>query len=156
MKDKSQEKNRTPVKGLSLREENFCISYATIGSDTYSNGTKSAIDAGYSEKSAHSAAWRLLKKTKILQRNTEIQQEQMQRLNLNSDKVLADLEHVRCEALRKGELSNAIRASELQGKSLGMFGVGTLVLDVERERELTDAEQAEARRIAQIRLADTG
>ncbi len=40
------------TKELTAKEEAFCVAYTTIGSETFSNGTKSAIEAGYAEDSA--------------------------------------------------------------------------------------------------------
>ena len=40
------------MKELSQREAAFAVHFTTIGSDTFSDGKKSAVAAGYSEKSA--------------------------------------------------------------------------------------------------------
>ena len=51
----------------------FCRCYATPGTDTYGNGAKSAIAAGYSKKNAASQASRMLRKPCILRRIIELQ-----------------------------------------------------------------------------------
>jgi len=81
------------AKELTPKQEIFCVHYTTIGSETFSNGTKSAIASGYSEKSAYSQASTLLKNPKIQQRIKELHTENMSRNNITVDKVLADLEH---------------------------------------------------------------
>ena len=48
-------------KSLTPRQDSFCVHYTTIGSETYSHGTKAALAAGYSESSAHVTATKLLK-----------------------------------------------------------------------------------------------
>jgi hypothetical protein len=62
---------------LSVKESAFCAEYAREG-----HGTKSAILAGYAERSAHVAASRMLKKDKI-------KKEIMRLTNLKIDKVVA-------------------------------------------------------------------
>lgn len=57
-------------KKLKGREERFCLEYII----DY-NATKAAMRAGYSEKSAANAGYRLLKKDEILARVREIQEE---------------------------------------------------------------------------------
>ena len=41
------------TKTLTPKQDSFCVHYTTIGAETFSNGTKSAIAAGYSEKGAY-------------------------------------------------------------------------------------------------------
>ena len=53
------------MKELSQREAAFAVHFTTIGSDTFSDGKNSAIAAGYSERSAHVAASRLLKRERV-------------------------------------------------------------------------------------------
>jgi phage terminase small subunit len=103
------------------KQDRFCVLYTTIGAETFGNGTKSAIAAGYSEKSAYSQACNLLKNPKIQQRIRELHKENMRRNNVTTDSVLANIEHDRMLARQKGDISSAIRADELQGKYLAMF-----------------------------------
>jgi len=140
---------------LSPQEKAFCVAYASIGSETYSNGKASALAAKYSEKSAHSCAWRLLQRPHIRGRIEEIQKDAMNRNYMTTDKVLADLEHARREALRTGKLAEAIRASEFQGKFLSMFSDRSIyVSEREESRELTEQEQEQAKRIAEIMVKE--
>jgi len=108
-------------KELTPKQENFCIHYTTIGGETFGNGTKSAIAAGYSEKSAYSQASTLLKSPKIQQRIKDLHAENMSRNNITVDKVLADLEHDKIMARHAGQYSVAKECSVAQGKYLAMF-----------------------------------
>lgn len=114
-----------------LKQESFCVHYTTIGSETFCHGTKSAIAAGYSEKSAYSQASTLLKNPKIQQRIKELHTENMSRNNITVDKVLADLEHDKIMARQAGQYSVAKECSVAQGKYLAMFTDKTLTEEVE-------------------------
>ncbi|MHC5075187.1 MAG: terminase small subunit, partial [Planctomycetota bacterium] len=106
---------------LTAKQESFCINYTSIGSETFGNGTKSAIEAGYSEKSAYSQASALLKNPKVRERIKNLHAENMGRNNMTVDKVLADLEHDKIMARRAGQYSVAKECSVAQGKYLAMF-----------------------------------
>ncbi|WP_259556289.1 terminase small subunit [Vibrio harveyi] len=68
--------------------ETFCLS---IVADTLMNGTKAALAAGFSEKSARNAACRLLKREDINARIDELRAERIERLRIDSDYVLLRL-----------------------------------------------------------------
>jgi len=140
------------TKTLTPKQESFCVHYTTIGVETFSNGTKSAIAADYSEKSAYSQACNLLKNPKIQQRTKELHAENMSRNNITVDKVLADLEHDKLMARKAGQYGVAKGCTELQGKYLAMFTDNTNITDTVKQRELTKKKQEESRAIAAIRL----
>ncbi|MCK4601744.1 MAG: terminase small subunit [Phycisphaerae bacterium] len=137
---------------LTPKQEGFCVHYTTIGAETFSNGTKSAIAAGYSENSAYSQASALLKNPKIQQRVKELHAENMSRNNITVDKVLADLEHDKLMARRAGQFAVAKECSIAQGKYLAMFVDRHLTEDADKIREFTERERKEAKRIARILL----
>ena len=137
---------------LTPKQDSFCVHYTTIGAETFSNATKLAIAAGYSEKSAYSQACNLLKNPKIQQRIRELHAENMSRNNITVDKVLADLEHDKLMARQAGQYAVAKECSIAQGKYLAMFTDNTNITDTVQQRELDEQEQAEAARIANIRL----
>lgn len=56
--------------GLTAKEQAFCSAYISTGG----NGTKSAIMAGYSERTAHVTSSQLLNKTKIISRIDELKE----------------------------------------------------------------------------------
>jgi len=76
------------TKPLTPKQDSFCVHYTTIGAETFSNGTKSAIAAGYSEKGAYVRASELLRNRKVLDRISELHTENMQRNMITVDKVL--------------------------------------------------------------------
>ncbi|MFC1733566.1 terminase small subunit [candidate division KSB1 bacterium] len=101
---------------LSQKQQLFCEYYLVD-----SNATLAAKRAGYSEKTAGSQGSNLLKNPNIQaylkERNIDIQTE----TDFTIEKIMRDLEDVRIQAFAKEQFSAAIRASELQGKQIGMF-----------------------------------
>ncbi len=80
-------------KELTAKEEAFCVAYTTIGSETFSNGTKSAIEADYAEDSARTQAWRMLRKEHIKKRIRELYDKNMEENMVTTGSVLANLDH---------------------------------------------------------------
>lgn len=142
------------TKTLTPKQDSFCVHYTTIGAETFSNGTKSAIAAGYSEKGAYVRGSELLRNRKVLERISELHTENMQRNMITVDKVLADLEHDKLMARKAGQYAVAKECSVAQGKYLAMFTDNTNVTDTIRQRELDAEEQAEASELARIRLSE--
>ena len=135
---------------LTPKQESFCVHYTTIGAETFSNGTKSAIAAGYSEKSAYAQASALLKNPEIRERVTQLHSENLGRNGITIDKVLADLEHDKLAAREAGQYGVAKGCSELQGKFLCMFVDRHMTEGADTIRELSERQEEEARRIAEI------
>ncbi len=108
-------------KELTAKEEAFCVAYTTIGSETFSNGSKSAIEAGYAEDSARTQAWRMLRKEHIKRRNRELYDKNMEENMVTINSVLANLDHDRQMARKNHQYSVATRCTELRGKYLAMF-----------------------------------
>ncbi len=136
---------------LTPKQESFCVHYTSIGAETFSNGTKSAVAAGYSEKSAYSQASALLKNPKVKARITGLHAENMSRNMITIDKVLADLEHDKLMARKAGQLNVAKECSVAQGKYLAMF-TDNVSIDPDRTREFSELERSEAKRIAAFLL----
>lgn len=121
---------------ITKKEDRFCQEYII----DY-NGTKAAIRAGYSEKTARVTASKLLSKANIAARVRQLQKEQADRLQLSADLVLTKLYETlsRCmqaqpvtewdydehKMVETGEYTfdskGATKALELIGKHLGMF-----------------------------------
>ena len=141
------------TKTLTPKQDSFAVHYTTIGAETFSNGTKSAIEAGYSEKSAYSQACNLLKNPKIRQRINELHTENMQRNSITVDKVLADLEHDKIMARKHNQYAVAKECSIAQGKHLAMFTDNQTVTNTIQQAEMDKEELEECRRIADIRIA---
>ena len=135
------------TKPLNPKQDSFCVHYTTIGADTFSNGTTSAIAAGYSEKGAYVRGSELLRNSKVRERISELHAENMSRNNITTDSVLANIEHDRTLAREKGDISSAIRADELQGKYLAMFTDRTYVEDT-KQKEIDDAIREQAAKLS--------
>ncbi|HBF39786.1 MAG TPA: terminase small subunit [Firmicutes bacterium] len=121
---------------LNDRQERFCQEYIID-----LNGKQAAIRAGYSEKTAEQIASRLLRNVKVSARIEELQKKVIDKIGLNQEWVLKELQRVysRCivpEEIEKwdyeqrqligtGEFmfdsKGANRSLELLGKHLGMF-----------------------------------
>jgi phage terminase small subunit len=111
----------TKTKELTAKEEAFCVAYTTIGSETFSNGAKSAEEAGYAEDSARTQAWRMLRKEHIKKRIRELYDKNMEENMVTVGSVLANLAHDRQMARKHNQYSVARNCTELEGKYLAMF-----------------------------------
>ena len=129
-------------KELTAKEEAFCVAYTTIGSETFSNGTTSAIEAGYAEDSARTQAWRMLKKEHIKKRIRELNDKNMEDNMVTVGSVLANLDHDRQMARKNHQYSVATRCTELQGKYLAMFTDNIADKTEPPPKPLTDEEKA--------------
>jgi phage terminase small subunit len=85
------------------------------------NATQAAIRAGYSAKTASQGAAQLLANIKVRAAVDAAIAKRSGNLEITAEKVLRDLEASRLAAAKDGQHSAAIRASELQGKHVGMF-----------------------------------
>lgn len=93
--------------------------------------SKAAIRAGYSSRRASEIGYQLLQKTTVQDAITERMNARAQRTGITQDKVLADLEAVKQDAMSKAtdkagnvvmaSHAAALRALELQGRHLGMW-----------------------------------
>lgn len=137
-------------RGLTRRMEGFCLFMASLGSESFGNGTSSALKAGYSTKSAATQASGLMQKPKIKARMQEIYSQQVENAGITRPKVLADIEHTRQRALAKGDLATATRCSELEGKTMAMFA--DVNVDLPGARELSEAMRLEARRLSDVMM----
>lgn len=106
---------------LKPKEEAFCVAYTTIGSETFNNGAKSAIEAGYAEDSARTQAWRMLRKEHIKARIRELYDKNMEENMVTTGSVLANLAHDRQMARKHHQYHVAKSCTELEGKYLAMF-----------------------------------
>ena len=135
------------TKELTAKEEAFCVAYTTIGSETFSNGTKSAIEADYAEDSARTQAWRMLRKEHIKKRNRELYDKNMEENMVTTGSVLANLAHDRLMARKHHQYNVAKSCTELEGKYLAMF-TDNINQTTEEPTKFTDEEEARLRAIA--------
>jgi phage terminase small subunit len=111
---------------MNPKQSRFCEEYLVD-----LNATQAAIRAGYSEKTAYSAGHANLKKPEIAAFIAAGMAARSQRTTITQDKVLADLEAVKQNAMSKTtdkdgyiRMTNptaALKACELQGRHLGMW-----------------------------------
>jgi len=135
---------------LSPQEMLFCEKYCEIAGDCYSNGTQAALAAKYSEKSAHSTAWRLLRRPAIREYIQQLWRDNCAEHNITPHRVLSDLEDTRRRAMAKADYAVVTRCIELTGKYLSMwtekynFGMdeGQQELSEERARLAEEAGKA--------------
>lgn len=124
------------VGALTPKQERFCAEYLV----DY-NATQAAIRAGYSEKTAGSAASRMLKNVEVLARVREMQKDKIEKLCVTSDFVVMKLLETLAQCMAavpvmewsaeehkkvpSGEFQfdsrGATKCLELIGKHLGMF-----------------------------------
>lgn len=94
---------------LKERQEKFCQAYLIN-----KNATKSAIAAGYSEKSAHNQGYRLLQEPAIQRRLEELEEEYSTDVD-----VVAELEKQYEQAKANGNGQTALKALELLSRVRG-------------------------------------
>ncbi len=125
---------------MTPRQERFIAEYVKD-----LNATQAYIRAGYSPGGAAQAAEKLLRNAEICAAIAKKQKAIGERLEITAGKVLQDLEDTRCKAIASEDWGPAIRASELQGKHLGMFGERVTITDersVIRSPEVSDTPDA--------------
>ena len=128
------------TENLEPKEALFCEAYGRIDSATYNQAEKSAIFAGYAEKSARSTAWRLKKRPEIQKRLSEIFEENAAQ---NKGRLLSHLEYNYKEAVKERKWSEANTACKLQAQMCGFLlesGVGT---DSPEASELDEQQRAD-------------
>ncbi|MBQ7875493.1 MAG: terminase small subunit [Oscillospiraceae bacterium] len=104
-------------KKLTAKQEKFCMEYIV----DY-NGTQAAIRAGYSESSARTTAWRMLKNDDIAARVRELQREYNdQRCFYEKDRCMGEFWKTYEKAVEAGDGKTAAKCLELIGKTNGMF-----------------------------------
>lgn len=140
------------TKEFDPRSDLFCSNYTAVGTPTFGHKERSAVDAGFSEKSARNRATALLRRPVIQQRISELQAANRQRNNVSVDSVILNLTHDRDSARAKGDWQAAIRADELLGKIVGCFAERVQFVAPEIQRELDASERAGLCAIARIRL----
>jgi phage terminase small subunit len=137
---------------LTPQIEMFCSNFCAIGTETFSHKEKSAIAAGYSEKSAGNQATALLKRPEIWQRIVELHEQNMKQNALTVASVIADIRHDRDAARAAGKTADALMGDKLLGQTLALFA-DRQVVEPEKARELDADEQKEASELARLRLA---
>jgi len=126
-----EEEDEEKFQNLSEKQKMFCQEYIKDF-----NGTRAAKEAGYSEDTARQTASENLTKPDIILYLQHLKEQRMNRLQLEQDDVIRDLQIVKNRSMqaypvrdREGvptglwtyDANAAIKATELLGKHLGMF-----------------------------------
>lgn len=154
----NKSENTAPVlPKLTERQERFVVAYVDADSETRGNKSKSAVAAGYSERSAPSLAWTLMKNSNVLARIDEFKRNAV---SVRAQQTAITLALLRAEHLRlarvcesKEDYTNATRNWENLGRTIGAY-TDSMVVDVGKVKEFADAERREAKRIAALLLTD--
>jgi phage terminase small subunit len=99
-----------------LKQKRFVAEYLVD-----QNATQAAIRAGYSAKSAGTLGHRLYKKLDIREAIEKAIKERLTRAGLSVDRVLSQLESNYAGACVDRDWTAANKATELEGRHLGMF-----------------------------------
>lgn len=105
------------AKKLTAKQEMFCKEYIIDF-----NGTRAAIAAGYSKKTADVIASENLVKPNVMQYLSDIKKERSEKVGLTAEKVLEDISEIKSLAILNEELGHALKACELEGKHIDMWG----------------------------------
>jgi phage terminase small subunit len=130
---------------LTPKELKFCHAFADPESESYGLATESAKAAGYSQP--HTAAWKLRRRENVQRYLGKLYEHTFAAVA----RVMSDIEHERLLAIKKGDISSALRASELQGKRLGAF-IESQQLIVEHQHVMAEVSQREAQKLARAML----
>lgn len=120
--------------GITDKMERFIAEYLIDG-----NGTRAALAAGYSPKTADKQASNMLKRPDVRSAVNAGKKRVAAKLDLSAEKVLADIERIANAAEKDKEYNAALKGKELLGKHLKLFtekhehggiGGGPVVLQV--------------------------
>lgn len=104
------------AKGLNPKQTRFVAEYLID-----LNATQAAIRAGYSKHTAQEIGSENLSKPMIAAAVAEGIAKRASKLGITAEKVLQDIEDTRKAAAKELQYATSLRASELQGKHIGMF-----------------------------------
>lgn len=109
---------------FSPQEERFIAEYLIDG-----NGARSAIAAGYKERSARQQAHEMLQRPRIKAAVAKAHKEQLERTLVTADKVLLDIQNIGNEAWKAKDYTQALRSRELLGRRYKLFTDRVEILD---------------------------
>ncbi len=146
------------IKGLTTRQARYAIERAA---DPTISGTEAVKRAGYSggDGALGRQAFDNQRNHKIHAAIEALRSVAGTAILVTVDSVRGNLARLRDKAETKGDLPSAIRAEELLGKTIAAFAERSMTEDVNESKRLeerTETEQAEIRRLAQVRLTKTG
>jgi phage terminase small subunit len=107
-------KKRDSKNGLTFKQERFIAEYLIDG-----NATDAARRAGYSERSAYSAAAKLLEHPRVVAELKKLKKTVLQKVERSVEDIVRDLVTWTQEAHDTGDIRTALKGIELQLKRLG-------------------------------------
>jgi phage terminase small subunit len=102
---------------MNTKEARFMAEYLIDG-----NATRAAIRAGYSKRSASQLGYRLLRKDHIGKAIAAARAQVAKKAEVTARGVLSDVQRVFELAVQAGQYSAALKAQDLLGRHLGMWG----------------------------------
>ena len=121
-------------KKLTVKQEKFIEGYLEHG-----NGTRAALDAGYSGNSTRAIASENLTKPNIAKRIESYQSEAAKRVGISQEYVLR---HLKAWAEKEDD-SGALKALQMMGKHLRMFDQNEIQTLSSHEQVLNELEEME-------------
>ena len=129
-----------PDRPLTNKQLAFCREYI-IDND----GTKAAIRAGYSAKTADQQASRLLTKVKIKQEISRLQAEIREEVGYTVAQCQQELEQARLLAITNNQPSAAVSAITTKARLFGMLTDNLHTTNQEHAADLTPEQEEQAR-----------
>ncbi|HLB75004.1 MAG TPA: terminase small subunit [Sedimentisphaerales bacterium] len=114
------------------------------------NGTRAAVAAGYSPKSAAVMAHRLLRNPKIAAELDKRTAQVAEKADVEVGEIIVALRTIAFGA--RATNADRLRALDLLGRYKAMFSDRHVIENGERQRELDEAERREAVILAKLRL----
>jgi len=139
---------------LTPKQRRFVEFYANPKSETYAQGIKSYIAAGYRKGSSNAqAASRLLSTAKIVKELSRYTPDSLNisliKRDISKDYALSKLQQTYDNAEEKGDTTNQVACVRLMMQYNGLLSE-RVVIDIKDSRQLEDNHRAEAKRIASI------
>lgn len=139
---------------LTAKQQCALENYLNPQSDTFNNCLQSLVKAGYTHTYAHKRGWQMLAQEHIIAAMAEYKRKIYDKQSITAEYIQS--EHLRLAKLaeEKGDIANATRNLENLGKTIAAY-TDNVNQHIQEQESIEQAEQAEAKRIAAIRLRET-
>ncbi len=128
---------------LNMRMEYFCKHMTNLGSDTFSNQTKSYQQAGYKAKNPCTGASTLMRNPNVQTRIRQLHRENLDSIPITEESVINNIRYDRNKARQAGLWAVAGQLDKLEASTLTMFNLQSQhTVRIEQVPTLTDAEMA--------------
>lgn len=118
------------------------------------NATKAAEKAGYSPKTAYSIAGENLKKPEIIRAISEEIGNRAEKADVETAEIIAELRKLAFSGVLMFNNTDKLRALELLGKYKAIWVDRSQTDKLPEQKKLDEKEEAEANRLANIRLRE--